>query len=294
MNVLSQLINDALNHQGGHIRSDREGNITQVIPVTPAAVRFLSLNEVLTPKGGKQTTFNAVLAERSLVAQAGAKVIRIPGPMTTQPTGQTGATTGREVADRFVVIRPGAFAKVADGEEISMSGKPYMVAAFDHNTAPAYCVGYTLTRQQLKHEFADDTVLEAVNTAIERGIADLADFVLLNHLETAAETLASPSFTAVAQKIAAKNLRFDEVKAIVGGDCTGLELQDGVLRAYGVRAEISGQTSSTIIGAFGNAAVAIDDELRVTAKRINNGAVEIVVWVNASALVPDSTVFWQA
>ncbi|EGO0515469.1 hypothetical protein ITK20_004807 [Salmonella enterica] len=294
MNVLSQLINDALNHQGGHIRADREGNITQVIPVEPAAVRFLSLNDVLTPKGGKQTTFNAVLAERSLVAQAGAEIIRIPGPMTTQPTGQTGATTGREVADRFVVIRPGAFAKVADGEEISMSGKPYMVAAFDHNTAPAYGVGYTLTRQQLKHEFADDTVLEAVNTAIERGIADLADFVLLNHLETAAETLASPSFTAVAQKIAAKNLRFDEVKAIVGGDCTGLELQDGVLRAYGVRAEISGQTTATIVGAFDRAAVGIDDELRVTAKRILNGGVEIVVWVNASALVPDSTMFWKA
>ena len=294
MNVLSQLINDALNHQGGHIRSDREGNITQVIPVTPAAVRFLSLNEVLTPKGGNQTTLNAVLAERSLVAQAGAEIIRIPGPMTTQPTGNTGATTGREVADRFVVIRPGKFAKVADGEEITMSGKPYMVAAFDHNNAPAYGVGYTLTRQQLKHEFADDTVLEAVNTAIERGIADLADFVLLNHLETAAETLASPSFTAVAQKIAAKNLRFDEVKAIVGGDCTGLELQDGVLRAYGVRAEISGQTSSTIIGAFGNAAVALDDEIRVTARRVLNGAVEVVVWVNASALVPDSTMFWKA
>lgn len=294
MNVLSQLINDALNHQGGHIRSDREGNITQVIPVTPAAVRFLSLNEVLTPKGGKQTTFNAVLAERSLVVQAGAKVIRIPGPMTTQPTGKTGATTGREVADRFVVIRPGKFAKVADGEEITMSGLPYLVSAFNHNNAPAYGVGYTLSRKQMKHDFADDTTLEVVNTAIERGIADLADFVLLNHLETEAETLASPSFTAVAQKIAAKNLRFDEVKAIVGGDCTGLELQDGVLRAYGVRAEISGQTTSTIIGAFGNAAVAIDDELRVTAKRINNGAVEIVVWVNASALVPDSTMFWKA
>lgn len=294
MNVLSQLINDALNHQGGHIRSDREGNITQVIPVTPAAVRFLSLNEVLTPKGGKQTTINAVLAERSLVAQAGAEIIRIPGPMTTQPTGKTGATTGREVADRFVVVRPGAFAKVADGEEITMSGLPYLVSAFNHNNAPAYCVGYTLSRKQMKHDFADDTTLEVVNTAIERGIADLADFVLLNHLETEAETLASPSFTAVAQKIAAKNLRFDEVKAIVGGDCTGLELQDGVLRAYGVRAEISGQTTSTIIGAFGNAAVAIDDELRVTAKRINNGAVEIVVWVNASALVPDSTMFWKA
>lgn len=294
MNVLSQLINDALNHQGGHVRTDGNGDITQFIPMEPAAVRYLSMNDVLTPKGGKQTTFNAVLAERSLVAQAGAEIIRIPGPMTTQPTGKTGANIGREVADRFVVIRHGKFAKVADGEEISMSGKPYMVAAFDHNTAPAYGVGYTLTRQQLKHEFADDTVLEAVNTAIERGIADLADFVLLNHLETAAETLASPSFTAVAQKIAAKNLRFDEVKAIVGGDCTGLELQDGVLRAYGVRAEISGQTTSTIIGAFNQAAVALDDEIRVTARRVLNGAVEVVVWVNASALVPDSTMFWKA
>lgn len=112
------------------------------------------------------------------------------------------------------------FAKVADGEEITMSGLPYLVSAFNHNNAPAYGVGYTLSRKQMKHDFADDTTLEVVNTAIERGIADLADFVLLNHLETEAETLASPSFTAVAQKIAAKNLRFDEVKAIVGGDCT--------------------------------------------------------------------------
>lgn len=252
------------------------------------------MNDVLSPKGGKQTTINAVLAERSLVAQAGAEIIRIPGPMTTQPTGKTGATTGREVADRFVVIRPGKFAKVADGEEITMSGLPYLVSAFNHNNAPAYGVGYTLSRKQMKHDFADDTTLEVVNTAIERGIADLSDFVLLNHLESVAENLTSPSFTAVAQKIAAKNLRFDEVKAIVGGDCTGLELQDGVLRAYGVRAEISGQTSSTIIGAFGNAAVALDDEIRVTARRVLNGAVEVVVWVNASALVPDSTMFWKA
>lgn len=38
MNVLSQLINDALNHQGGHIRTDANGEITQFIPVEPAAV----------------------------------------------------------------------------------------------------------------------------------------------------------------------------------------------------------------------------------------------------------------
>ncbi|EPO4420903.1 hypothetical protein ACUAWA_001956 [Escherichia coli] len=77
MNVLSQLINDALNHQGGHVRTDGNGDITQFIPMEPAAVRYLSMNDVLTPKGGKQTTFNAVLAERSLVAQAGAEIIRL-------------------------------------------------------------------------------------------------------------------------------------------------------------------------------------------------------------------------
>lgn len=291
MNVLSQLISDALNHQGGHIRTDGNGDVTQVIPVTPAAVRYLSLNDVLTPKGGSQTTFNAILAERSLVAQAGATIIRQPGPMTQSANDNV---TMKKVTDRFVVIEAGKFAKVADGAELEVSGKPYLVAAYDSANAPSYGVGFTLTRQQLKHEFPDDTVLRAVNTAIERGIADLADFVLLNHLETAAETLASPSFIAVAQKIAAKNLRFDEVKAIVGGDCTGLELQDGVLRAYGVRAEISGQTTATIVGAFDRAAVGIDDELRVTAKRILNGGVEVMAWANAMPLVPDSTYFWRA
>ena len=68
---------------------------------------------------------------------------------------------------------------------------------------------------------------------------------------------------------------------------------DGTLRACAVKAELTDTIATTIVGDFSRAAVAIDDELRVTAKRINNGAVEIVVWCNAQALVPDSAYFWK-
>ncbi|MEZ2449281.1 hypothetical protein [Raoultella planticola] len=295
MNVLSQLIQDALNHQGGHIRTDGNGDITQFIPVTPAAVRYLSMSEVLTPKGGAQTTFNGTLAKRSLVASAGATIINIPGPMTQRPTGKTGPIALEEIKDRFVTVEAGKFAHVADDAEVTMSGSPYLVAAYDSATAPSYGVGYTLTRAQLKHEFPDDTVLLAVNTAIEKGVSDLADFVLLNHLGTAATTLADATFKGLATAAAARGLRWDEIRAIAGGDCTGLEVDGaGILRAFGARAEVSDQTGATIVGAFNRAAVAIDDEIRVTAKRLDNGAVEIVVWVNASALVPDASAFWKA
>lgn len=292
MTVLAQLIQDALNHQGGHIRTDGNGDITQVIPVIPAAVRYLSLNEVLTPKGGSQTTFNAILAERSLVAQAGATIISQPGPMTQTANA---SVTMKQVTDRFVVIEPGKFTKVADGAELQVSGKPYLVAAYDSANVPSYGVGFTLSRQQLKHEFPDDTVLRAVNSAIERGIADLADFILLDHLATAGQVLTDATFKGLAKAAAARGLRWDEIRAIVGGDCTGLEVDGaGILRAFGARAEISNQTTKTIVGAFNRAAIGIDDELRVTAKRVLNGGVEVLVWANAMPLVPDATAFWVA
>lgn len=295
MNVLSQLINDALNHQGGHIRTDGNGDVTQFIPVTPAAVRYLSMSEVLTPKGGVQTTFNGALAKRSLIASAGATIINVPGPMTTRPTGKTGPVNLDEITDRFVTVEAGKFEKVADGDDVTISGSPYLVSAYDSANAPSYGVGYTLTRAQLKHEFVDDTVLQAVNTAIEKGVSDLADFVLLNHLETAATTLTDATFKGLATVAAARGLRWDEIRAITGGVCTGLEVDGaGILRAFGARAELSNQTTKTIVGAFSRAAIAIDDEIRVTAKRVKDGSVEIVVWVNTSPLVPDVSAFWKA
>ncbi|EFJ2695075.1 TPA: hypothetical protein HJP87_000514 [Escherichia coli] len=296
--VLSELVRGALEHQGAHIRFSGDGGIDQVIPVEPAVVRYLSLNEVLTPKAGAQTTFNGIIAARSLVAAAGAEIIRIPGPMTQQADiddeGNRRPLKQQEVPRHYIVVAPGKFAAVADDAEITLSGAPYLVASYDDATAPSYGIGYQLSRQQLKHEFPDDTVLRAVNSAIEQGIARLADSVLLTDLNTKAATLTDATVDAVAKAAAAKGCRWADLSAIAGTSAAGVTLGgEGTLRACAVKAELTDTIATTIVGDFSRAAVAIDDELRVTAKRINNGAVEIVVWCNAQALVPDSAYFWK-
>ncbi|MEX5902040.1 hypothetical protein AB6H09_15775 [Enterobacter hormaechei] len=296
--VLSELVRGALEHQGAHIRFSGDGGIDQVIPVEPAVVRYLSLNEVLTPKAGSQTTFNGIIAARSLVAAAGAEIIRIPGPMTQQADidaeGNRRPLKQQEVPRHYIVVAPGKFAAVADDAEITLSGAPYLVASYDDATAPSYGIGYQLSRQQLKHEFPDDTVLRAVNSAIEQGIARLADSVLLTDLNTKAATLTDATVDAVAKAAAAKGCRWADLSAIAGTSAAGVTLGgDGILRACAVKAELTDTIATTIVGDFSRAAVAIDDELRVVARRINNGAVEIVVWCNAQALVPDSAYFWK-
>lgn len=296
--VLSELVRGALEHQGAHLRFDGNGDVNQVIPVEPAAVRYLSLNEVLTPKAGSQTTFNGIIAARSLVAAAGAEIIRIPGPMTQQADidaeGNRRPLKQQEVPRHYIVVAPGKFAAVADDAEITLSGAPYLVATYEDATAPSYGIGYQLSRQQLKHEFPDDTVLRAVNSAIEQGIARLADSVLLTDLNTKAATLTAATVDAVAKAAAAKGCRWADLSAIAGTSAAGVTLGgDGTLRACAVKAELTDTIATTIVGDFSRAAVAIDDELRLTARRINNGAVEIVVWCNAQALVPDSAYFWK-
>ncbi|MBC4754933.1 MULTISPECIES: hypothetical protein [Klebsiella/Raoultella group] len=298
-NVLSEQITAALEHQGAHLRFDGNGDVTQAIPVTPASVRYLSLNEVLSPRSGAQTTLNAALIANSLVVAAGANVLRIPGPMTQQPdidaAGNRREIRFEEVARHFLVTPAGKFEQVADGDEITLSGVPYLVASYDDSTAPSYGIGYTLTRQQLKHTFSDpDTVLRSVNIAIEAGIARLADAVLLAHLESNASTLADSNVTTIAAAAAAKGLRWAGLSAVAGTSATGVTLDStGKLRVAGVAAELTDTITGSVIGAFDRAAVAIDDEIRLTVRRTDNAGVEIVTWVTASPLVPDASAFWK-
>ncbi|HDH7836111.1 TPA: hypothetical protein PJH80_002767 [Raoultella ornithinolytica] len=297
--VLSDLITAALEHQGAHLRFDGNGDVTQAIPVTPAAVRYLSLNDVLSPRSGAQTTLNAALATNSLVVAAGANVLRIPGPMTQQPdidaAGNRREIRFEEVARHFLVTPAGKFAQVADGDEITLSGVPYLIASYDDATAPAYGIGYQLSRQQLKHTFADsETVLRSVNIAIESGIARLADAVLLTHLESNAATLADANVTTIAAAAAAKGLRWAGLSAVAGTSANGVNLDStGKLRVAGVAAELTDTITGSVIGAFDRAAVAIDDEIRLTVRRTDNAGVEIVAWVTASPLVPSNDYFWK-
>lgn len=291
---LRGMIERALQHAGGVARTDGNGDVTNFIPMPPAEVRSLSLSDLLAPHGGATASISEKLALRSLVAQAGATIMPVGG-VIQYPVGETGTVATTQINNKFVTTMPGKFAMYPDGKEIILSDKPYLVATYDSDTAPAYGVGYKLTRTQMKHDFADDTVLTAVNQAIEDGLADLVDYVALSAISGVATPLADASFKSLAKLSTARGLRFDELRALAGGELAGVDMaSDGIVRACGVRAELTNQTSKTIIGTFSRVAVGIDDDIRVTVRRQLDSSVEVIAWVNAQALIPDPSVFWVA
>ncbi|EHO5627779.1 HK97 family phage prohead protease [Salmonella enterica] len=291
---LGEMIERVMRHTGGFPRTNENGDVSQFIPMPPAEVRNLTLSDVLAPNGGATASFSESLALRSLVAQAGATIIPM-GEVVQYPVGKAGAVATTRVKDKFVTMLPGKYTMYQDGKTINLSNKPYLVATYDSNTAPCYGVGYQLTRHQMKHDFADDTVLISVNRAIEDGLADLVDYVALSAISGVATALTDASFKTLAKLSTARGLRFDELRALAGGELAGVEMaSDGIVRACGVRAELTNQTDKTIIGTFSRVAVGIDDDIRVTVKRQLNAGVEIVVWVNTQALIPDPSAFWMA
>lgn len=294
---LRWLIEQALSHPGGVARTDGNGDITRFIPLTPASARTLSLASLAgqaDPTGFNQYGVPVFIAEKSLAAQAGAAIVPV-GVVRQNPTGLTDVVVMSKVHDKFVSVQPALFAQTADGAKLNVSEKPYLVATYDSETAPAYGVVYKLTRQQMKHEFADDTVFTAVTTAIIHGIANLIDSVAIDGITQGATLLTDISFKGLAKLSTAKGLRFDELRALAGGELAGVEMAtDGVVRACGVRAELTEQANKTIIGAFSRMAIGIDDDIRITVRRLVNAEVEVTAWVNAQALIPDPSVFWMA
>ena len=109
MNVLTELINEALAHQGGHATFDGNGDVTRFIELPPAGARYLSLNDVLTPKSGSQVTIGGNLAMNSLVARAGAEIIRIQ-PVEQSPAGAN--ITLKQLEGKFVTVESASFALV--------------------------------------------------------------------------------------------------------------------------------------------------------------------------------------
>ncbi|MFH0025056.1 hypothetical protein ACFZAC_26160 [Pseudomonas fluorescens] len=325
MQLLKDLIEAALAHQGAHVRHDGNGDVTQYIPVPPAATRTFKLGEglpvqagvrtvsakELTQRGvvgrlatlpandnqvvgrrdfmpsgtavGKQTDLSASLLENSLVAQAGARIIVIPDA----PTLTSGDVVMVQRPAAFVVVEAGQLVAVDDGDDLVASALP--LKRIDLGTdLPAVGVRFDLTRRQLK-DLSNAVTTDAIWTAIGLSMANEADRVLLAALN--AHALANFGLPAVA----ARGLRFDELRAIAGTSATGAAIGvDGILRANGVRAELTNQAAGTVIGAFSRSAVAVQEDIRVTALRTLNGGVQITVFANMEALVPDFSAFWKA
>jgi hypothetical protein len=245
------------------------------------------------PGNNVQTIAGAVV-NASLVASAGARIIPISAaPDADNPEIQTfGQVLPAPVLfqrpERFSVITAAKFAALADGAEVAATAFPAARASVLWGDAPSHAVRFELSRAEQKSMTEEELAFE-VEQAIARGLARLADSVLLNAIAAATPA----AFTLAAA--AAKGLRFAELRALVGTAAAGAAVgADGVLRASGITAEFTDTTAATIVGAFNRAAVAVEDEVPVIVDRTSlQGDLAITAHASMRALLPDAGAFFK-
>jgi hypothetical protein len=322
MLLLRTMITEAMNHPGAFQRLDGNGDVVQHIPEVPASTRAISIHNstplasavravsapemrsvrlvndnqrsAFLPAGtdaGKQTMLSAGVLDNSLVAKAGARIVIVPSVTQTPDVAQPGSKPAYKFSMHpaaFVTVEAGAMTVVEDGEDVPISMLPLHTIEFSEE-APTVGVRFQLTRRQLKG-LSDEVTTDAIWTAIGLGLANAADNVLLTALNSAA----LGQFTL--GNVAARGLRFAELSAVVGTNAavTAEVAADGVLRTRGVPAELTNAIAGTIIGAFTRAAVAIREDIRITALRTNDGGCQVTCFASMEAVVPDATAFWKA
>ncbi len=297
MNPLLALINETSTKQPVTFDENSEGEVTRIRKQVPAVVHSLSLQDLIVGPG-RISAYDNIVAN-SLISQAGARITAIPGlEYKKSPEPGNKLMDYIQVHSRFLTIEAAPFSSIDvmplnNPEQVKISGKPYLIANYDYESAPVYAVAFTLSRSDIR-DLNNKIALNAVMSSIHMGLANIVDQVLLAQLEKTIPALEQPTSAALLKAAAARGLRFQELAAIAGGNLSGVEVaQDGTLRAYGIKAELTKFASSTIVGAFNRAAVSIEDDFRLTGYRKLNGSIEVVCIIQAQAQVPDSSAFWR-
>ncbi|WP_031422163.1 hypothetical protein [Xanthomonas euvesicatoria] len=312
---LTKLIEQARNESGVRVRYDNNDNVRAAVKTGTAVAGAISLlgpvpanlatyfnekGELRETPSGRPAVSSFILdpltiaAAHSRAAAAGARLLIREDAIAPRPIG---AGPDLPVMQRetsgFSVIKPMSLAVVADGANAAVStALPVWSASVDwadEGTSPTFGAAFRLSRQDYKRRELDGSLDELLSASILAGVGRAADVALLSALNAA--PLASFSIAAAA----AQGLRFADLAALVGTSATGAAVgQDGVLRAAGVQAELTDATAATFIGAFSQAAVILDREVRVVADRTSlDGELLVTVFTSAAALVPRSNVFWK-
>lgn len=260
--------------------------LTDVFPA-PSGEQMRGLDIQSTKRtAGATQTMNHVLMAESRVIQAGARLIPIDD--TATPVQNTSEVAWTTRPTRFEVVTAAAFAIVADGADAAVSALPIVGAEINLGDTASHAISFTLSRREQKNR--SDADLEfIVARALALGLARLCDAVLLG------EIVANAPSTFTLAKAAAQGLRFGELRAMCGRDAQGAAVgADGVLRVAGVSADMTDVVEASVIGAFGRAAVAVEDEIRIVIKRMSvQGDMEVTVFVTAEPLIPTAD-FWVA
>lgn len=291
-------------HALGYIERHTPGydEPTHVYPTEPAVAGTFRLADVFPAPSGNQLrdldarstqrsagntqTIGHALMNASRVIQAGARLVPIEDAIAAAQDHDVIAWQKRPA--RFEVVTAAAFDVVADGADAATSPLPLSAAEIDLGEAASHAVSFTLTRREQKHR-SDADMEFIVARALALGLAQVCDRVLLSAIAASA-----PNAFSLA-KAAARGLHFAELKAVCGTTGQGAAIgADGALRVAGIDADLTDVIQPSIIGAFGRAAVAMNDEIRIVIKRTSiRGDMEITVFVTIEPLIPTPD-FWVA
>jgi hypothetical protein len=292
--------NTALTHDGlgykklpgmsGRAASTGRLRLADLVPRAPRAIGGGAVGlPVVERPAGEQRSLQVSIAERSIVAQAGAAIV----PISTEPaTSDIAAVRSR--AGEFRVSRPVTFHDADESNPLTAAALPVAVEAIEPESLLVRGAQIKLSRREIKDTERDALDAQLANS-ITAGLANLVDQVMLERL--AADLTALPAGTAlpgILQAVAPTGIRFEELRAIVGSAASGVTGVDeaGALRVAGIPAQMSGEHSDTIVGAFDRAAVAVLDDIRLTVARTSlDGAMEVTAWVDLAPLVPDPAFF---
>lgn len=268
-------------------------------PVPNIAAYFDSEGKLLRIPNGRSTVASAsidplvVARAHSRFAAAGAHLIVRSPAIPPKPSGSQGIIVMQREVSGLSVIQPLKMVAVADNEDTPvLSSLPIASAAVDwsdEGSTPAYGVRLEIPRGDYRDHLHNGTLDEVLTVAILAGAGRIADQALMTALDAA--SLGNFSLA----NAAAAGLGFQDLRAVIGTSAVGAAVgQDGVLRASGIAAELTDTGASTFVGAFDQAAVMLDREVRVIAEKTNrDGALAVTVFSSAAALLPDPTKFWK-
>ncbi len=260
-----------------------------------------------TPKGvpsGTSLTMDRAVIANSRVNAAGARVLVVEDNRTAHAVSNKNDIALQRVPVEFRTVAPAVFqdanlegeteqgeigrpGNIGGGSELTLASLPVSIARLDWNQAITKGVRFAVSRGDLRL-IGDEEFCEEVAIALTLGAARAADEALLSAI-----LAASPSAFTLA-KAASAGLALPELRGLVGtAGASGTIAEDGSLRAAGIVAELTADSSQTLIGAWDRAAIAIRDDIDIHFKRVGlNGGLEVIAWINLLPLVPDATKFW--
>lgn len=239
----------------------------------------------------EEVQLSTALVQHSRVARAGSLVIPYSGNIQGIPTGKKGDMAVVSRPGQFVTVDPALFAAADEVTgDIALSALPSHEAQIDMDASVSRAVRFEVTRSDQKRKGMDQLSSE-IMTAIALGIGRLVDRELCAAIR-AAMGATPASFTLATA--AAAGLRFEELRALVGSAASGASVENGILRAGGVQAELTADMVETTVGAWDRSAVAVSDDISLLIERRDtSGKLAVTCWLEVLPLVPQPGMFWS-